>query len=59
MAYPQSCEGWGGPSAIGQLELAQRIVRRFPRDLVAQTGIPVRQTAYAVASAESGRDPFA
>ena len=49
--FPESCEGWGGPSALSPLALAQVVVRHFPPE--------ARQVAYAIAAAETGRNPLA
>ena len=59
MAFQDLCEGWGGPSAISPAQLAALVVRSFPDGTVPGTGESIRATAYAVASAESGRNPMA
>lgn len=42
-------------TVLSPLDLAQLVVRHFPPGVVPQTGHGIRETAYAVASAESGR----
>lgn len=59
MPWPGECEGWGGPSSISRRDLAQLVVGIFPPGLVPQTSEDIRVTAYAVGSAESGRNPKA
>jgi len=53
------CEGWGGPHTITAAQLASLVVAIFPDGVVPQTGERIRVTAYAVAKAESGRNPWA
>lgn len=54
-----TCEGWGGTRSLTPLQLASLVVAHFPDGAVAQTGEGIRQTAYAVAKAESGGNPWA
>lgn len=56
MACPAGC--WTTP-ALSSAQLAGLVVRHFPVGVVPQTGLGIRETAYAVARAESGGNPTA
>lgn len=53
---PSGC--WTTP-ALSNAQLADLVVRHFPDGVVPQTGFGIRQTAYAVARAESNGNPTA